>query len=345
MCGVHAQVQASAELSLAARVNGLTQTAVREALWQQRSLVRTYGPRGTVHVFATDDLPIWLAAQKARTPPRPQNQQELEALPPERMPDVLSAIADALEQPQPLTRAELAAALESRLGPWIIEETFPAFGGYLPRWHLALSTAAIEGILAFGPPRGSQVTYERLPPQPSVDPDHALQEIFRRYLDAYGPASHVEFARWFLMDPAASRRLQDSLASDLEEVDVEGSRLWHLKRSTYPDPPPSAHLLPQFDSYVVGSHPRAQLIPPAAAARLGRSDTAAPFSVLILDGVVAGVWSRHRHGKHLAIRVDAFKPPTRKQRVLIEERTQRIGEFLNTQPELSFGPIEARGHL
>src|SRR5204863_141448 len=37
-CGIHAQVQASAELQLAARVDGATQTDVREALWEKRTL-------------------------------------------------------------------------------------------------------------------------------------------------------------------------------------------------------------------------------------------------------------------------------------------------------------------
>jgi hypothetical protein len=344
MCGVHAQVQASAELALAVRVDGLTQLAVRDALWQQRSLVRTYGPRATVHLFAADDLPAWIAALKARTPPRQENQQELEALPPERMPDLLAAIADAL-QDRCLSKAELAAALEQRLGAWVTEATFPAFGGFMPRWQLALSTAATEGILAFGPPRGSQVTYERLPPQPHLDGHRALKEVFLRYLDAYGPASHAEFARWFLMEPAASRRLQDSLTAELEEVEVEGTRLWHRTGSDYPRAAPSAHLLPQFDSYVVGCHPRAQLIPPAAAARLGRSDTAAPFSVLLVDGAVTGLWSRQRTGKRLLIRVDAFEPLTTGQRQHIEEQAQRLGEFLDVQPEVSFGAITARGHL
>jgi hypothetical protein len=344
MCGVHAQVQASAELALAIRVHGLTQPAVRHALWQQRSLVRTYGPRGTVHLFARDDLPTWLAALKARTPPRPQNQQELEALPPERMPDVLAAIADAL-QDHGLTRAELAAALEQRLGAWVTEKTFPAFGGFMPRWQLALSTAATEGILAFGPPRGSQVTYERLPPQPHVPGERALQEVFKRFLDAYGPASHVEFARWFLIHPAQAQQLQASVASQLEPVDVEGTRLWQLRAATYPEPQPAAHLLPQFDSYVVGSHPRSQLIPPSSAARLGRADTAAPFAVLLLGGVVHGVWSRHRKGKRLHLTVDAFREPTAAQRTSIEEQAHRLGEFFTAPAELAFGAVAPRGHL
>jgi hypothetical protein len=39
VCGVHAQVQLSAELQLSARVDGVVQADVRSALWEQRTLV------------------------------------------------------------------------------------------------------------------------------------------------------------------------------------------------------------------------------------------------------------------------------------------------------------------
>ncbi len=50
--GVHAQVQASAELQLAVRVDGITQGDVREALWERRQLVIHEGA-GLVKVAVT----------------------------------------------------------------------------------------------------------------------------------------------------------------------------------------------------------------------------------------------------------------------------------------------------
>ena len=60
--GIHAQVMSAAEVSLGLRVDGVTRTGVGRALWEERSLVKTFGPRGTVHVLAAHDLPWWLAA-------------------------------------------------------------------------------------------------------------------------------------------------------------------------------------------------------------------------------------------------------------------------------------------
>src|SRR2546423_1225166 len=62
MCGIHAQVMPSAELSLGLRVRGLTARSLGDALWKTRELVKTYGPRGTVHLLPAKELGFWLAA-------------------------------------------------------------------------------------------------------------------------------------------------------------------------------------------------------------------------------------------------------------------------------------------
>jgi purine-cytosine permease-like protein len=52
ICGAHVQVLSAAELSIALRVAGVTRAEVREALWTERSLVKTFGPRGSVHLLS-----------------------------------------------------------------------------------------------------------------------------------------------------------------------------------------------------------------------------------------------------------------------------------------------------
>ncbi len=59
LCGLHAQLTSSAELSLLARVEGLDPGALRDALWKERSLVKLWAMRGTLHVFASDEYPMW----------------------------------------------------------------------------------------------------------------------------------------------------------------------------------------------------------------------------------------------------------------------------------------------
>jgi hypothetical protein len=132
VCGIHAQVAASVELSLGVRVDDLTRSDVRSALWQDKSLVKTYGLRGTLHVFPSHELALWLAALRARGPRRPPTANELDALPPARRDEMLQAISAALAD-GPLTRDELGAEIGRRVGTWATEEVFPAFTGRWPR--------------------------------------------------------------------------------------------------------------------------------------------------------------------------------------------------------------------
>ena len=70
MAGTHAQVMSAAELAIGLRTAGATRADVRTALWDEHTLVKTFGPRGTVHVLPSRDLPTWVAALSA-VPPSP----------------------------------------------------------------------------------------------------------------------------------------------------------------------------------------------------------------------------------------------------------------------------------
>jgi hypothetical protein len=65
LCGAHAQVSSAAELSIGRRIAGATRADVQHALWEDRTLVKTFGPRGTVHLLPAADLPMWTGALSA----------------------------------------------------------------------------------------------------------------------------------------------------------------------------------------------------------------------------------------------------------------------------------------
>src|SRR5690242_21635148 len=61
--GLQAQVMSSAELAAWARVEGLEAGAIGRALWEERSLVKTWAMRGTLHLLPSAELPLWVAAR------------------------------------------------------------------------------------------------------------------------------------------------------------------------------------------------------------------------------------------------------------------------------------------
>ncbi len=66
VCGIQAQVMSAAALSLWARVQNLKPDDVEMALWQDRTLVKTWAMRGTLRLLVADDLPLYVAGYRKR---------------------------------------------------------------------------------------------------------------------------------------------------------------------------------------------------------------------------------------------------------------------------------------
>jgi hypothetical protein len=141
--------------------------------------------------------------------------------------------------------------------------------------------------------------------------------------------------------------LFESLGDAIEPVEVEGQPAFVVAGDTAApsDPPRGVRLLPYFDSFVVGGHPRELLFPGRAAERALGGGQAGVYPVLLVGGVVAGVWHQRRTGRKLHISVEPFARLTAAQRRELEHEVAAIGEFLEATPVLTIGPVSARGHL
>jgi len=348
MCGAHAQVISAGEVSIGLRVAGATRTDVRRALWDEGSLVKTFGPRGTVHLLPTRELPLWTGALGA-VPPSSSGLPGDKRLTPDQTDEVVAAIAGALAQAE-LTIEELTDAVAARTGDWAVDPVMPAFGGMWPRWRQAMHIAAHRGVLCFGENRGRRVTYTSpqrwLPgfqPAPAAD---ALAGLVRRYLHAYGPATPQQFAQWLSAPRPWATQLFASLAGELQQVDVAGTVAWVLAGDTAPvrTPPHGVRLLPYFDAYTVGCHPRDRLFPGSAAQRALSRGQAGNFPVLLVDGIVAGIWHHRRTRRELHITVEPLTTLTRTARQELDDQAKRVGEILETEPRLTIGPVTMGGH-
>jgi hypothetical protein len=104
-------------------------------------------------------------------------------------------------------------------------------------------------------------------------------------------------------------------------------------------------LLPHFDAYLVGCHPRPLVFPGAAAERALQRGQAGTVPALLVDGTVAGVWWHRRSGRTLRIEVEPFVTLDGAQRDELHVQAQRVGEIMEATPTLTLGPVETRPHL
>lgn len=199
MPAAHAQVLSAAELSVGLRSRELTRADVRKALWTDRTLVKTFGPRGTVHLVSAAELDLWTGALSALPVGRSAHPEGVR-MTPEQTEEVLAAIGEALTGAE-LTVDELTDAVVARAGAWAGEPVVPAFQTLWPRWRQVTHLASHRGLLCFGQDRGRKVTYTR-PDVTPLDGPAALTALVRRYLYAYGTATAQHFARWLAVSPA-----------------------------------------------------------------------------------------------------------------------------------------------
>ena len=349
LCGVHAQVMTAAEISVAVRLDDDRCCDVRAALWDERSLVKTYGPRGTVHLLATDDLPLWCGALSAVPVPTPSSA----VLSPEQTDLVVAAVRAALaEATLPLTMDELSAAVTGRTGSWAADLVIPAFQGAWPRWRRAIPAAAHRGALVFGPPRGRTVTFTS--PRAwragfvAADPDHALPWLLRSYLRSYGPARPADYARWLSTTPGWAAQQFDAAAAEVTEVELDGERSWLPACEVGTETPDldlgGIRLLPYFDNYVVASHPRRLLYPGRAAERALRTGQAGVYPVLLRDGEVAGVWHRKAVGRRATVTVEPLGRLGAGERGALRAEIERLAYVTDSPTELVVGPVTVGPH-
>ncbi|PYT16054.1 MAG: winged helix DNA-binding domain-containing protein [Acidobacteria bacterium] len=342
LCGLHAQVMSSAELTVWARVEGLERRAVQRALWEDRTLVKTWAMRGTLHLLPASELPLWHAALS--TSPRylrPALWQKYFGITLDELDHLTEAIAAALDG-RVMTREELVQEVGRLTGS-------PAFGVKLAEssWGTILKPAAFTGRLCFGPSLGQRVRFTRPdtwlaaaapPPRvPKMDPNiHARTApaaVTRRFLAAYGPATFHDLARWWGGGGVSSaRKWIASLGEEVSPVDLDGTEAWMLAgdaREVRELPPiRSVRLLPGFDQYVVGASRHAECLLPGDLRQRVYRPQGWISPVLLVNGRMQGAWRHEIKGSRVEVVIEPFvKVPSWVRRAAAQE-AERLAAFL-----------------
>ena len=337
VAGTHAQVLSAAELSIALRLPDATRTTVQAALWETHDLVKTFGPRGTVHLLPAAELSSWVAALAA-VPMRAQTPPEAIRMTCDQVEQVLAAIEHAVRDTA-LTIDELSDAVVAGTGSWAGDLVMEAFQGKWARWRQALPLAGMRGLVCFGENRGRKVTYTAPPVRGTAVAD-PVAWLLGRYLHAFGPSTPARFANWLNVPDAWAREVFES--ADLSPVTVDGAAAWVSAGDTeLPDGPPQGlRLLPYFDTYAYAvGNDRARLNPGRAATRAKGN-----FQVLLADGVVGGLWHQKRSGKRVALTVEPFIRMTATRRAQLDEQVDRVAKILDATPTLTIGEVTVGGH-
>jgi hypothetical protein len=338
IAGLHAQVMSSAELTVWARVEGLEPDAVRRALWEERSLVKTWAMRGTLHLLPAAEFPMWQAALSTRRPWEAgvwqrafASRAELE-----RLNDAVAAALDG----RLLTREELATEVGRRTGSAELGDKLRE------SWGAMLKPAAALGRLCFAPNQGQQVRFTRpdtwLGGWTDHDPDQAMAEVTRRFLHASGPVTREDFARWWgIPSPAKGARLLERLGDEVTRVEVEGTAAYVLAADlpglASAKATRTVRLLPAFDQYVVTATRQAERLMPGPFKPRVYRPQGWLSPVLLVGGRMDGTWRQEAKGKRLLVTIEPFTgPPPAWARKAAEAEAERLAAFAGASLELAW---------
>ncbi len=327
VCGVNAQFTPAMHLSLRARVPGLTLAGIEDSIETQRTLMRTWAMRGTIHLLTTQDYawlhPLLSPSSIVKTKGRLQELGLTEST----LTRGIDLIQAVLKHSPPLTREELAGKLQER--------------GLAIEWegqtliHL-IRHAALLGLLCIGPVRQDRAfTYTLVkewlgPMRPLLEKD-ALAEIVYRYLKGYGPATPADMAKWSGLSVTQAKEgwkiFQER--EPLKNAIVEDRTLWMLDDQPVPKlstSNPTVNLLPAFDTLLLGYADRDFLIPPKFQKHVYHGGQVVP--VILVNGIAVGVWRYERKGKHLKIIINAIETLEEPVKIGIAEEVADISRFL-----------------
>ncbi|MCS6886957.1 winged helix DNA-binding domain-containing protein [Chloroflexus sp.] len=306
LAGVQAQILPAAGLALWNRVPAFTATQLDHLLYHERALVRLWGQRGTLHLYAATDWPLIYAAQAGRS-----TYWEQEALrdgwDPAEYEAFIERAARWLAEHETMGRSDLR-----RLAPDIDDRHLSGWGGIF-----AILTR--RGLACHAAPSGGEARMaHRLRWRPDLpwDPpstEEANAELMRRYIAVFGPVSFADMTAWRGRTQAEIKRWLARLGDEVVQVTVGGRPAWWLQSClerlpALPEPgdlPP--RLLGRFDPLLLGTRDRSWLIDAAVYKHVWRPAGHIEATIL-LQGRIAGTWRYDWRGPALIVTLRPFAP-------------------------------------
>jgi len=319
LCGAQAQLPSATALALRARGTGFTLADVDRARFSERSLVRTWCMRGTLHLVAVEDLG-WLHGLLApyQVPAAVRRLAQL-GIGEDDAARAVELVAGLLESDGALRRDEMAERLRGRGIP-----TEGQAGIHLAR------LAVLEGVAALdADARGEErfVAFRELVPERSALPeDAALAELARRHLAAHAPAEPRDLAAWSGIGSRRARRAWKLIAREIVETRAAPGT-WHLRSQRLEGGGAEVCLAPAFDPYLLGYRERGFALSPEHAPHVNAGGGWVR-PLLIVGGRVQGTWGSERRGGALRFTVEPFAPLRSGVEGALGEEAADVARFL-----------------
>ena len=353
---LHATDPATIHLSAWARLEPETladvAAALRRALVEKRTLVRTVAMRHTLFVVASSELAPFQSAYVERlgTAERRRCKRLLvsagccdEASADDFLNHLCEKVCDALGD-VPRTVPELAQTVPELAANFVNQPEKP-YGGKMTIGSHLVDGMGVLGYAVRGPVvggwRSGQCAWARLDRWlPNVDatalePAAGRSHVLRRYLDVFAPVTFDDAVWWTGFTKGQIRAALETV-DDLVRVEVEGwdgeylalaGQLEELSTGSETDGDVNVALLPALDPYVMGYKRRQRFFDPDWISRLfDRNGNAGP--TVWVSGRCLGGWAQRADGK---VVFELLEPASKIVRAAVAAEARRLEQALGEE--------------
>lgn len=328
LLGVQGQMMAAAEIAFWNRTADCGKEELDRARLEDRTLVRMWGQRGTVHVYSTRDWPFLRSALAHRRKGLDKGLAKWEHA--ADFPKILRRVRKKLRSGAELTHKDIAPEDLGKQEGWVVS-------------YLTLHLLVVEGEACYGPDRGAESCFvhrEHWVPEldwSPPDPESAGAELARRYLSSYGPAEPADLAFWSGGTVGMAKDWIRGLGDACREIQVGGKTLLCLEEDLdelrEKPPVPSrwpVRLLYRFDPLVLATKDKSWLVDEANAKKVWRP-AAHVEPVLLVKGRIEGTWRYDRRASGLRVEMRPFAPLARTVRARLESQAAGVADFLGLE--------------
>jgi hypothetical protein len=296
LCGIQAQEAKPPFIGLWSRVAGFRREDLHRLL-HERAAVRATFLRGTLHVLSARDYaafraviqPVLDDGQRAALGARAKGLDQ----------DALLPVATALYEREPRTFTELRP---------LLQEAFPDVNeralGFTVRNQLPLVMVPGDDRWSF--PSVADFTLARDWLTEPLRTDDAPDDLVRRYLAAFGPATAADVQTWSGL--RGTKQIMTRLRPELVTFrDEQGKELFDLPDAPRPpaEVPAPPRFLPEFDNLVLSHADRTRVIADEHRGQVVTKNLRVRATVLY-DGFACGTWDIDRKKSTATLRVTPF---------------------------------------
>lgn len=311
LCGVQAQFMPNAMHSLKIRCNDYDEQTVANGL------VKNWSVRGTIHVFAESDLPLFVRCNNGESYRKNEwkgyafwNRNDKWALTPERQKHLANIIINAVSE-RAYTRDELKD-LCKEYGMTALEESamFDSWGG-------GIRELCERGFMNYAVQE--KKAYIISPEFVPIPEEEAKFEIARRYFTNMGPATIHDAMYYTGAKQAEVKNWLKQLP--VQSIDCEGKTYYYIPNGkSYDKEIPPCIFLAGFDQLMLGYQKKESVYLPQEYLRGIFNLAGIVMPSILLNGKVVGKWKK----KSSTLTLTFFESVSDKEKNIMNNKAEQL---------------------